>query len=145
MFFFYLSLPTAPSIQLQWINKTLFDVLPITDFKTYSSYEPDYEEAHLEENIKKYFVSEDDINQHKVGTQKKYVKKAFLELHGILKDSTIEKYFSNNFFNGKSLNELIREGNTKVILTNTSMEYILCSFNDNSREHNTYYIFVHSE
>ena len=76
---------------------------------------------------------------------KKICKKSFLELHGILKDSTLEKYFSDNFFNGKSLNELIREGNTKVTLKDINTVYILRSFNDNSREHNTYYVFIRSE
>ena len=137
--------PSEPlSVQLKWIDKYFFDVLPITDFKTYSFYEPDYEEVSLEKNFEKYFISEDDINQHKVGgnenNQSRHVKKSFLELHGIPKDSQLEKYFSDKFFDSKPLHKSLGKE-----IDIEGKRYILRSFNDNSSKRKTYYIFVCSE
>lgn len=90
--------------------------------------------------------SESDINQHKVGTQKKYVIKSFLEQHGIPKGSPLEKYFSDKFFDSKPLSEILREGSKiSITLDDTDNEYFLRSFNDNSNAHKTYYIFVCSD
>lgn len=134
------------SVQLQWIGKDLSDVSPITSFKTCSSHNSEYTETISEENIEKYCVSESDINQHKVGTQKKYVIKSFLEQHGIPKGSPLEKYFSDKFFDSKPLSEILREGSKiSITLDDTDNEYFLRSFNDNSNAHKTYYIFVCSD
>ena len=134
------------SVQLQWIGKDLSDVSPITSFKTCSSYNSEYTETFSEEPLKKYCVSESDINQNRVGTKKEHIKKSFLEQHGILKGSPLEKYFSDKFFDSKPLSKILREGNTIPITPDdTDNEYILRSFNDNSNNHKTYYIFVCSD
>ena len=128
-------------VQLQWINKTLSDVKPISAFLQ-KNHNFDYDSLH--ENILNYCVTESEINDQRTGSQKKYVNKAFLEQHGILKGSSLEKIFSDKFFNGKPLGDVLRENlTTTLTLNKTNKECVLRSFNDNTNSHRTFYIFVY--
>ena len=133
-------------VQLQWINKNLSDVKPISYFKQKVH---KFNFAHststdsFEEIILNYCVTETEIDNHRTGSQKKYVNKTFLEQHGILKGSSLEKMFSDKFFNGKPLGDVLRENlTTTLTLDDTNKKFSLRSFNDNTNLHKTFYIFV---
>lgn len=128
-------------VQLQWINKTLSDVKPISAFLQKNR---NFDYYSLHENILNYCVAESEIDNQRTGSQKKYVNKSFLEQHGILKGSSLEKMFSDQFFNGKPFGDVLRENfNTTLTLDQTNKTCVLRSFNDNTNLHRTFYIFVY--
>lgn len=115
--------------KLKWIEKSDMTLINIYNENTLP--------PNIEEYIKTYAVSINDVNNNKRGD---YVSKEYLNQHGISKNDNQAEIFLKKYFNSsKTFTELINDKYYKEI---NSSKYELKSFRDNTKNHSTYYLFV---
>lgn len=94
----------------------------------------------LEEYLKAKHVTAKDLEKHKCSNPNK-CEKNFLDIHGIKKDSELEKLLSKKFFDDKPLTKILKN---KFECDIDSSHYKLQSILSN-KENATYYLFVKSD
>ena len=128
--------------QLKWLEKTLSEV---QEFPLMSSATPQNETVEpqsLEDCIKLHSATSEEIAKNQRGKNEKCLDYTFLESRGIAKGSKLEEQISQEFFDGKSFTELLKDKDNLPKLNIEGIGYRLESFTTNKSDHKTYYLFV---